>query len=164
MIGAALLTDRRRGPLLGVIGAALFVTAGILGWSARGSLVSHDKAPTADAWALPKRPNTDTEADAAILRARRPWGGSAAFRDAEAVPAAPVAPASSPWRFVGTVVRDNESFALIEIGKELKYLGTGDALPDNGIVMRIEQDSIVVQGPPGSPAGAITYRLFHKNS
>jgi hypothetical protein len=162
MIGATLLTDRRRGPLLGVVGAALFLAAGILGWSARGSLVSHDNAPAADAWALPKQQSTDPEADAAILRARRPWGGSAAFHDTEAP--LPVAPAASPWRFVGTVVRDNESFALIEIGKELKYLGTGDALPDNGIVMHIEQDSIVVQGPPGSPAGSITYRLFHKNS
>lgn len=164
MIGGGLLTGRRRGPLLGTIGTALFLIAVILGWNTRGSLVSHDAAPASDAWALPKTQSDDARADAALLRARRPWGGGAAFREIDGDPPVPFTPASSPWRFVGTVVRDNEAFALILVGKDLKYIGTGGALPDNGTVQQIEQDSIVVQGPAGSPAGLVTYRLFHKNS
>lgn len=165
MIGEIPLHGRRKWLLLCAVGLGLMLTAIVQGWNARGFLASHSSPPAPDAWQLPKNHSADPEADAAILRARRPWGGSAAFRDIEASPAAAAgAPADQPWRFVGTVVRDNEAFALIEVGKELKYLRAGDLLPDNSTVVQIEQDTVVIRGAASAPAGLITYRLFHKNS
>lgn len=165
MIGGNTLNGRRKWLLLCAAGLGLMLVAIVQGWNARGSLASHGTPPPPDAWQLPKPHGADAEADAAILRARRPWGGSAAFRDIDAAPAgAQGTPADQPWRFVGTVVRDNEAFALIEIGKELKYLRAGDPLPDSSTVMQIEQDTVVIRGAASAPAGLVTYRLFHKNS
>jgi hypothetical protein len=164
MIGVALLQGRRKTTLFGAAGAAVFLAAVALGWSDHGSLAARAAPAATDPWALPKTHQADAEADAAILRTRRPWGGAASFRDSETPAAAQSATANAPWRFVGTVMRGNENFALIEVAGQLKYIAAGAALPDNGTVTQIEQDSIVVQRPAGSSAGPTTYRLFHKNS
>src|SRR5207302_1777608 len=80
----------------------------------------------------------DTARDAAILRARRPWGGQVSFRD---IDAAPPPPPAQPWTLVGTIVRDDRRFALIQIGPrgtgKLEYMGVGDKLPDGSRVEEI---------------------------
>jgi len=163
MIGAASLRGRKT-LLFGATGAAVFLASVALGWNDRGSLPARAAPVATDPWVLPKAKHADAEADAAILRTRRPWGGNTAFRDTDGAPLATAASAASAqWRFVGTVMRDNENFALIEVAGQLKYVAAGNALPDNSTVTQIEQDSIVVQRPAGSSADSATYRLFHKN-
>jgi hypothetical protein len=164
MIGQR-MPQGRRAAVLGTAGAVVMGAAILLGWNAARPPTALSSAVPPDPWALPRDQRSDTAANVAILRARRPWGGTAAFRD---IDGAPPVQAALPWRLVGTVVRDNVRFALIEIGPQprgqLKYFGIGDRLPDSSIVVQIEADSITVQGRAGSPAESTIYRLFHKNS
>ena len=164
MIGRLRLSGRRAG-LIRLAGAVLLLAAIVLGWRAGHLRAPGDIGVVPAPWALPQRQSSDAEADAAILRARRPWGGSAAFSDPEVVRPAPAAPS---WRLVGTVERDDGRFALIEIGTQpgarLEYRGIGEQLPDSSVVMQIDPDSITTQGGAGLPAGPIVYRLFQKKT
>jgi hypothetical protein len=156
---------RRRGTVLPAAGILIVASAVMLGWRDTQPIAPRDAAIPAAQWALPSPRHDDAEADAAVLRARRPWGGSTAFHDTEA-PAAP--PVAATWRLVGTIARDDRRLALVEVGPQpeskLEYRGIGDRLPDSSVVMQIEPDSITTQGGEGLPAGPIVHRLFEKKS
>jgi hypothetical protein len=155
----------RRGAAIALAGTALLTGAVVLGWNAGEPTAARETGAAAASWALPQQQRSDTEADAGVLRARRPWGGNGAFRDTEGL--APP-PAVVPWKLVGTVARDDGRFALIQVGPQqggkLEYRGIGDRLPDSSIVIQIEPDSITTREGADLAAAPIVHRLFQKKS
>jgi len=156
MIGFAALRGR---PLLatGMAGLVLFAGAVALGW--RAGEAPHLQAGQAPAtqWVLPQLRTTDTEQDTAYLMTRRPWGGSTAFRDPEAMP-----PTVS-WQLAGVVGRDGRWFALVAVGPQptaaLQYRTIGERLPDDTVLVQIDTDSVTSEGPQGVRR---VHRLFEK--
>jgi hypothetical protein len=145
--------------------AALMAGAIVLGWRT-GEAPANTTAPAAPAdWALPQVNPPDPARDATILTARHPWGGGAAFRDIDAGPRAPSAPAV-PWRLAGIVVRGDERLALVMTGQgagtKLEYRATGDRLPDGSVLVQIGADSATSQNGEPPVAERRVYRLFEK--
>ena len=154
--------SRRRLVQLGAAFAALFVGAVILGWRTGKAPSANPAAPGAlAAWTLPQVDVPQTARDAAILTARRPWGGASAFHDID-TPRAPPA----PWRLVGIVQRGDERLALILVGQgpaaKLEYRKTGESLPDGSVLVQIGADSATSQNGQPSVAEQRVYRLFEK--
>jgi hypothetical protein len=156
------LAALRGQPLFRVAAAAAiaFVGAVALGWRAGyvapGETASIEPAP----WILPQPHSEDTEQDASILTTRRPWGGGAAFRDPEQ------GPAPTSWRLAGIVERDGRRFALITVGQRptatLEYRTVGDRLPDGSVLVQIDPDSAISEGPQNSGVERRVQRLFEK--
>ncbi len=160
MIGSR-LNPRRRLQLSAAF-AAFFAAAVILGWRTGGAPAAPPLATPAEAWTLPQLTASDPARDAAILKARRPWGGGAAFHDIDSP-----APASrAPWQLAGIVERGNERFALILVGQgpaaRLEYRGMGDSLPDGSVLVQIGADSATSEGGQPAAAERRVYRLFEK--
>jgi len=163
MIGAASWRDRRA--LVSIAAAGLAVAAAAaLGWHSGQAAPPTSGRSAPAGWSLPQEAGADPAHDAAVLRARHPWGGGASFRD---IDAAPPAPAAQPWTFVGTVLRDGHRYALIRTGPPtatLDYRVVGDKLPDGSRLDTIDADSITTLGGAGHGEAPIVYRLFKKRS
>jgi hypothetical protein len=133
----------------------------VLGWRAGRPGPAPQAAVDKTPWAVPAPAAADPARDAAILRARWPWGGTVAFRDIDAGP--PAAP-SQPWALVGTIARDAERFALIRVGPgpagRIEYRGVGDKMPDGSRLDEIAGDSVTTQA--GGNAAPVVHRLFDK--
>ena len=153
---------RRRTVLFGLLAVLVFAGAAALGWRAGRPEPAPQATAGATPWDLPRRIAANREHDAAILRARRPWGGAAAFRDIDAGPPAP----GQPWTLVGTITRDAEQFALIRVGPgpagPLEYRVVGDRMPDGSILDGIAADSITTRAAGGG--APVVHRLFDKKS
>ena len=162
MIGAALLA-RRRPVQLAAAFAALLAAAAVLGWHAGAAPSSAAAAAAPARWALPPVNPRDPAHDAAILTARHPWGGGAAFRDIDTpVPAS----AAMPWHLAGIVERGDERLALVLVGNgptaKLEYRAVGDSLPDGSVLVQIGADSATSEGGQSAAAERRVYRLFDK--
>ncbi len=162
MIGAALLA-RRRPVQLAAAFAALLAAAAVLGWHAGAAPSSAAAAAAPARWALPPVNARDPAHDAAILTARHPWGGGAAFRDID-TPAP--ASAAMPWHLAGIVERGDERLALVLVGNgptaKLEYRAVGDSLPDGSVLVQIGADSATSEGGQSAAAVQRVYRLFDK--
>ena len=158
MNGATLLQGRRLAGLLAALGAAI-AGAGYLGWQAGQPHPIRAAAAAPIAWALPVRPAFNPAADIAILQARRPWGGTAAFQD----PDTP-APVQTPWQLAGTLQRDGAWFALIRTGQgpagKLDYRGIGETLPDGSVLVQIGADGATSQQGQSSSVEQRVHHLF----
>ena len=147
---------------LGLLTAAAFIGALVLGWRA-GEIPP--SAPAGEApmdWSLPPAGARNIEHDLAVLTARKPWGGGDAFADIENP-----APVSAPWRLVGVVQRADQRFALIMVGSgpgaKLEYRAVGDVLPDGNVLVQIGDDSATSGADKSLAAGQRVHRLFEKS-
>jgi hypothetical protein len=161
VIGSSLFHGR---PLqLGLVAGALVACAMILGWRAGKIPVPRATPVPPTVWELPRLMPSDTAGDLAVLMARKPWGGNAAFVDPERGPQ-PQIQNTEPWRLAGIVERDREPLAMILIGSgptaRLEYRAIGDRLPDGSVFVQIDADSATSQG--GQPPAVVqrVYRLF----
>jgi hypothetical protein len=163
MIGLPALGGRRAVQV--ACAAALLLTASVvLGWRAGRETTAAAASAAPTQWTLPGDGADNPERDAAILRARRPWGGGNAFHD---IDSGPVIPTVQPWTLVGTIVRDDRRYALIRVGppsSKIEYRGIGEKLPDGSTVDAIDADGITTAGGSGRGAKPIVYRLFTKKS
>ena len=163
MIGSRL--GRRRHLQLSAAFATLFAAAVVLGWRAGGAPTAAPPAAVPAPWALPQPTESAPARDAAVLKARHPWGGGGAFHDIDSAPAA-LAASRTPWQLAGIVERGNERYALILVGQgpsaKLEYRATGDSLPDGSVLVQIGADSATSEGGQPAPAGRRVHRLFEK--
>ncbi|MFZ2004681.1 MAG: hypothetical protein WAV02_06325 [Stellaceae bacterium] len=155
--------QRRRVVVLGLGALVMLAVAVMAGWRS-GSAVGATAPPTpATAWELPHPKVADTEQEADILRRLKPWGGQVAFNGSEAP--TPVRAAAVAWRLVGTVDRATEWYALISVAGQadghVEYRTIGDLMPDGGKLLKINADSVTVQGTDANSEGVV-YRLFDK--
>lgn len=161
MIGIAIL-GRRRLILLCLGFVALLAAAATLGWQ-NGAIAGKPAAPPRPiAWSLPQSAARDPAGDLAMLEARHPWGGRAAFRDIDAGPP----PAQAPWHLAGIVERGDERLAMIFVGigpaAKLEYRSLGENLPDGSVLVQIGADSATSERGKSSVAERRVYRLFEK--
>jgi len=162
MIGNLSFARRRRlqlaGALFSLLGGAL-----LLGWQSGTPAEKTPAAARSAPWALPQIKARDAERDAAILSARRPWGGANSFVDIDSPRPASTA---QPWQLAGVVERDNERLALVLIGRgptaKLEYRAVGDALPDGSVLVQIGADSATSEGGQPAAAERRVHRLFDK--
>jgi hypothetical protein len=160
MMGSALLRGRR---LLQVSIAcgALLVVAILAGWHAGDAPADEAARLLPAVWKLPSPDVRDPEQDVAIINARQPWGGRAAFQDPELPP-----PGNAAWRLAGIVERGGEWFVLIMVGPEasarLEYRSVGESLPDGSVLVQIDPDSATSQRGQSVTAERSVHRLFEK--
>ena len=161
------LPPRRRLVQLGAGFAVLFAVAVGLGWRAGEAPTATGALAAPAPWALPEVTASDPGRDVAILTARHPWGGGAAFRDIESTPPPAPPPAVIPWQLAGVIERGGERFALILLGRgpsaKLEYRAIGDSLPDGSVLVQIDADSATSDGGQSAAAERRVYRLFEKS-
>ena len=162
MIGLSAIAGRRPAQLAAAF-AALFAAAVVIGWRAGAPPGSAAAAATPAPWTLPPVNERDPARDVAILAARHPWGGGAAFHDVDAPPPAPLA---MSWHLAGIVQRGDERLALVLVGQgpavTLEYRAVGDSLPDGSVLVQIGADSATSEGGQSAAAERRVYRLFDK--
>src|SRR5712692_7567532 len=133
------LPRRRRHVQLCAAFAALVAGAVVLGWRAGETPTATAAAGAPAPWALPQVSVRDPARDVAILTARHPWGGGAAFRDIDSARAPSLA--TMPWHLAGVIERGDERLALILVGQgpaaKLEYRAKGDLLPDGSVLVQI---------------------------
>ena len=162
MIGTLSFAARRR-LQLGAAFLALFGGAVLLGWRSGAPAGTALPAARSAPWVLPQIVARDAARDAAILSARRPWGGASSFVDIDS-PRPP--PTVQPWQLAGVIERDNERLALVLIGRgpgaKLEYRAVGETLPDGSVLVQIGADSATSEGGQSAAAERRVHRLFDK--
>ena len=67
---------------------------------------------------------------------------------------------------MGTIVRDGQRFALIQLGPQktgkIEYLAVGDNMPDGSKLDEVTNDSIATAQSVSGDAQRTVYRLFDK--
>jgi hypothetical protein len=143
-----------------IAGLLISAVAAGLGWHSGSAIASAAEGTTPPtSWNLPQEHASNTNQEAELLRTRRPWGGGASFRD---IDSGPPPSTNQPWTLVGTIVRNDERFALIRTGPgpsdKFDYRSVGDSLPDGSSIEAIEIDTVTTTGGP--TGRKMIYRLF----